>query len=149
MTRDTPADRILQLEELEILVVVDNETDTLSSIDEGVPQIPEVVHLAGRLPANRMHNGYECKTVFDQLCCACHGLSVLITDAAARSVAACSLMSVPIPTCGSTMRGGSRSTSRQSNMSSCRTGISITAAAFRESLLRLPRRARRRTWRDR
>ena len=70
---------VVRLEELEILVVVDNETDTLSSIDEGVPQIPEVVHLAARLPANRMHNGYECKTVFDQLCCACHGLSVLIT----------------------------------------------------------------------
>ena len=70
---------VVRLEELEILVVVDNETDTLSSIDEGVPQIPEVVHLAARLPTNRMHNGYECKTVFDQLCCACHGLSVLIT----------------------------------------------------------------------
>ena len=70
---------VVRLDELEILVVVDNETDTLSSIDEGVPQIPEVVHLAARLPANRMHNGYECKTVFDQLCCAGYGLSVLIT----------------------------------------------------------------------
>ena len=33
---------IVALDELEILVVVDNETDTLSSVDKGVPQIPEV-----------------------------------------------------------------------------------------------------------
>ena len=31
---------VVRLEELEILVVVDNETDPLSIIDEGVPQIP-------------------------------------------------------------------------------------------------------------
>ncbi len=67
------------LDELTILVVVDNETDTLSSVDEGLPQIPEVVHLAARLPASRRHEGHDCKTVFDQLCCACHGLSVLLT----------------------------------------------------------------------
>jgi metallo-beta-lactamase superfamily protein len=70
---------IVALDELEILVVVDNETDTLSSVDEGVPQIPEVVHLAARLPPSRKYDGHECKTVFDQLCCACHGRSVLIT----------------------------------------------------------------------
>jgi 7,8-dihydropterin-6-yl-methyl-4-(beta-D-ribofuranosyl)aminobenzene 5'-phosphate synthase len=70
---------VVRLDELEILVVVDNETDTLSSVDEGVPQIPEVVHLAARLPAARNHEGHDCKVVFDQLCCACHGFSVLIT----------------------------------------------------------------------
>jgi 7,8-dihydropterin-6-yl-methyl-4-(beta-D-ribofuranosyl)aminobenzene 5'-phosphate synthase len=70
---------VVQLEELKILVIVDNETDTLSSVDNGVPQIPEVVHLAARTPASRKYEGHECKTVFDQLCCACHGLSVLIT----------------------------------------------------------------------
>jgi len=70
---------VLPLDELEILVVVDNETDTLSSVDEGVPQIPEVVHLAARTPASRKYEGHDCKTVFDQLCCACHGLSVLMT----------------------------------------------------------------------
>lgn len=70
---------IVPLDELEILVVVDNETDTLSSVDAGVPQIPEIMHLAARTPASRHHEGHECKTVFDQLCCACHGLSVLIT----------------------------------------------------------------------
>src|SRR5499427_3068621 len=70
---------IVALDELEILVVVDNETDTLSSVDPGVPQVPEVVHLASRTPASRKYEGHECKVVFDQLCCACHGLSVLIT----------------------------------------------------------------------
>ncbi|MGR9090389.1 MAG: MBL fold metallo-hydrolase, partial [Gammaproteobacteria bacterium] len=70
---------IKQLDELELLVVMDNETDTLSSVDEGLPQIPEVAQLAARLPASRHYEGHECKTVFDQLCCGCHGLSVLVT----------------------------------------------------------------------
>jgi 7,8-dihydropterin-6-yl-methyl-4-(beta-D-ribofuranosyl)aminobenzene 5'-phosphate synthase len=69
----------LELDALDVLVVVDNETDTLSSVDAGVPQVPEVVHLAARTPASRVHDGHECKTVFDQLCCACHGYSVLVT----------------------------------------------------------------------
>jgi len=79
MTRDSLPDGVLHLDELEILVVVDNETDTLSSVDEGVPQIPEVAHLAARTPPSRKYEGHECKTVFDRLCCACHGLSVLLT----------------------------------------------------------------------
>ena len=70
---------VAQLGELEILVVVDNETDTLSSVDEAVPQIPEIINLAARTPPTRHHEGHDCKTVFDQLCCGCHGLSVLIT----------------------------------------------------------------------
>jgi 7,8-dihydropterin-6-yl-methyl-4-(beta-D-ribofuranosyl)aminobenzene 5'-phosphate synthase len=79
MAQDTLPDGMTQLDELEILVIVDNETDTLSSVDEGVPQIPEVAHLAARTPSSRTYQGHECKAVFDQLCCACHGLSVLIT----------------------------------------------------------------------
>ena len=67
------------LDELEILVLVDNETDTLSSVDDGVSQVPEVAHLVARTPASGRYQGHECKIVFDQLCCACHGLSVLIT----------------------------------------------------------------------
>jgi 7,8-dihydropterin-6-yl-methyl-4-(beta-D-ribofuranosyl)aminobenzene 5'-phosphate synthase len=79
MTQGSLPAGVMQLDELEILVVVDNETDTLSSVDDGVPQIPEVVHLAARTPPSREYEGHECKTVLDQLCCACHGLSVLIT----------------------------------------------------------------------
>jgi 7,8-dihydropterin-6-yl-methyl-4-(beta-D-ribofuranosyl)aminobenzene 5'-phosphate synthase len=79
MTADQTPDGVLTLDALEMLVVVDDETDTLSSVDEGVPQIPEVAHLAARTPSSRKHDGHDCKTVFDQLCCACHGLSVLLT----------------------------------------------------------------------
>jgi 7,8-dihydropterin-6-yl-methyl-4-(beta-D-ribofuranosyl)aminobenzene 5'-phosphate synthase len=72
-------DGVVQLDELEILVIVDNETDTLSSVDDNVPQIPEVVQYAARTPPSRKFEGHDCKVVFDQLCCACHGLSVLVT----------------------------------------------------------------------
>jgi 7,8-dihydropterin-6-yl-methyl-4-(beta-D-ribofuranosyl)aminobenzene 5'-phosphate synthase len=67
------------LDELRLLVVVDNETDTLSSIADGVPQLPELAHLLGRVPATGEHDGHPLKVVFDRLCCAGHGLSVLAT----------------------------------------------------------------------
>ena len=74
-----PAAALPALDALDLLVVVDNETDTLSSVDDGVPQIPEVMHLLARSAPDRVHDGHECKVVFDQLCCACHGYSVLAT----------------------------------------------------------------------
>jgi 7,8-dihydropterin-6-yl-methyl-4-(beta-D-ribofuranosyl)aminobenzene 5'-phosphate synthase len=70
---------VVALDELTVVVVVDNETDTLSSVDEGVPQVPEMVHRAARMPPLRRHEGHDCKQVFDDLCLACHGLSVLLT----------------------------------------------------------------------
>jgi len=70
---------VTELDELRLLVVVDNETDTLSSVDEGVPQIPEAMHLAGRTPSTREIDGEPCLVLFDQLCCAGHGFSVLVT----------------------------------------------------------------------
>jgi 7,8-dihydropterin-6-yl-methyl-4-(beta-D-ribofuranosyl)aminobenzene 5'-phosphate synthase len=70
---------IAPLDELRLTVVVDNETDTLSSIDPGVPQVPEAVGLLARLPAAREFAGHPGKVVFDRLCCACHGFSVLAT----------------------------------------------------------------------
>jgi 7,8-dihydropterin-6-yl-methyl-4-(beta-D-ribofuranosyl)aminobenzene 5'-phosphate synthase len=79
MAENSLPDGVVELDELTILVVVDNETDTLSSIDEGVPQVPEVAHLLAATPAGRVHEGHDCKTVFDQLCCACHGFSALAT----------------------------------------------------------------------
>ncbi len=78
MVQESFPEDIAPLDALEIIVVVDNESDTLSSVDDGVPQIPEVVHLAARTQTDRHYAGHECKTVFDQLCCGCHGLSVLI-----------------------------------------------------------------------
>jgi len=69
----------VELDELRLLIVVDNETDTLSSIDEGVPQIPEAVGLIGRVPSIREFDGHPCKPIFEHLCCACHGFSALVT----------------------------------------------------------------------
>lgn len=79
MAQHSLPDQVVELDELEMLVVVDNETDTLSSVDDGVPQIPEIVQHAARTPPSRQFEGHDCKVVFDQLCCACHGLSVLVT----------------------------------------------------------------------
>lgn len=67
------------LDRLELLVVVDNETDTLSSVDPGVSQLPEVASLMARVPPSGEHEGHPTVCVFDHLCVACHGLSVLVT----------------------------------------------------------------------
>ena len=67
------------LDKLTVTVVVDNETDNLSSIDTGIPQLPEVLSLLGRIPPTRRLDGHDCIAVFDHLCVACHGLSVLLT----------------------------------------------------------------------
>lgn len=66
------------LDELILTVVVDNETDTLSSIDTGVPQLPEVGSHLGRVEPT-VHDGKTCYQVFDHLCVACHGYSVVAT----------------------------------------------------------------------
>ncbi len=68
-----------QLDSLELLVVMDNETDTLSSVDPDVAQIPEIASLIDRVPPSGEHQGHPTVCVFDQLCVACHGLSVLVT----------------------------------------------------------------------
>lgn len=62
-----------------LTVVVDNQTDTLSSVAPGIPQIPEVVGVLGRVAPTGDHEGHPCITAFDHLCVACHGLSVLLT----------------------------------------------------------------------
>jgi 7,8-dihydropterin-6-yl-methyl-4-(beta-D-ribofuranosyl)aminobenzene 5'-phosphate synthase len=67
------------LDELRVQVVVDNETDTLSSIADGVPQAPEAAHHLARVAASRVHEGHPCKVVFDRLCCAGHGFSAIVT----------------------------------------------------------------------
>lgn len=66
------------LDELLITVVVDNATDTLSSIPAGIPQVPEMVHLLGG-PVVGTHDGHDMTAVFERLCVACHGFSVLAT----------------------------------------------------------------------
>jgi 7,8-dihydropterin-6-yl-methyl-4-(beta-D-ribofuranosyl)aminobenzene 5'-phosphate synthase len=73
-----PAFDLPALDSLELVVVVDNETDTLSSVDDGVPQVPEIASLLGRLPPSREHDGHPGVSVFDHLCVACHGFSALV-----------------------------------------------------------------------
>ena len=67
------------LDELLVTVVVDNETDNLSSTDPGIPRLPEVASLLGRIPPARRYDGHDAIPVFGHLCVACHGLSVLLT----------------------------------------------------------------------
>jgi 7,8-dihydropterin-6-yl-methyl-4-(beta-D-ribofuranosyl)aminobenzene 5'-phosphate synthase len=73
-----PPDTAPELDELAITIVVDNATDTLSSIGPGVPQIPEIANLLGGTPSGQ-HGGRDCVTTFDHLCVACHGFSALAT----------------------------------------------------------------------
>ena len=63
------------LDELTITIVVDNATDTLSSIAPGIPQLPEIAYLLGGVPPSGQHDGHNCVVAFDQLCVACHGFS--------------------------------------------------------------------------
>ena len=76
---DMPALEITELDSLTLLVVVDNESDILSSVDTGIPKLSEVTHLLERTPVALTHGPCEGHVVFDHLCLACHGLSVLVT----------------------------------------------------------------------
>ena len=66
------------LDELILTVIVDNETDILSSVDDGVAQVPELASLFARVPPTRHHDGHDCFDVFDLMCVACHGFSALV-----------------------------------------------------------------------
>ncbi|HKP62879.1 MAG TPA: MBL fold metallo-hydrolase [Polyangiales bacterium] len=66
------------LDELRILIVVDNETDTLSSVDDGVPQRPELLGHIARGP-RRSVGEHVCCEPLGSLCVACHGFSALVT----------------------------------------------------------------------
>ncbi len=67
------------LDALDLLVVVDNETDTLSSVDPGVPQLPELGRLIARMPHSASRDGHDCVEPWGHVCLACHGFSVLAT----------------------------------------------------------------------
>jgi 7,8-dihydropterin-6-yl-methyl-4-(beta-D-ribofuranosyl)aminobenzene 5'-phosphate synthase len=71
-------DHVVELDELLVTVVVDNTTDTLSSIPAGIPQLPEIAHLLAG-PSLGTHDGHPMVAVFDRLCAACHGFSALVT----------------------------------------------------------------------
>jgi 7,8-dihydropterin-6-yl-methyl-4-(beta-D-ribofuranosyl)aminobenzene 5'-phosphate synthase len=68
-----------ELDQLSITIVVDNATDTLSSVGPGIPQLPEMVSILGRVPPSGQYEGHDCVVAFDHLCVACHGFSALAT----------------------------------------------------------------------
>ena len=74
-----PGAAATQLDELTITIVVDNATDTLSSITPGNPQLPEIAYLLGSIPSSGQFDGHDCVVAFDHLCVACHGFSALAT----------------------------------------------------------------------
>jgi 7,8-dihydropterin-6-yl-methyl-4-(beta-D-ribofuranosyl)aminobenzene 5'-phosphate synthase len=50
---------IVALDALDLLVVVDNESDTLSSVDKGLPQLPELGRLVARVPRRAPIDGHQ------------------------------------------------------------------------------------------
>jgi hypothetical protein len=74
-----PAPEITELDPLTLLVVVDNEGGILSSVDPAIPKLSEVTHLLERTPVAMTRAPCERHVVFDHLCLACHGPSVLVT----------------------------------------------------------------------
>ena len=70
---------IAALDALDLLVVVDNESDTLSSVDKRVPQLPELGRLVARVPHLAPKDGHDCVEPWGHLCLACHGFSALVT----------------------------------------------------------------------
>ncbi len=75
-----------ELDALTITIVVDNATDTLSSIGPGVPQLPEMAYLLGSEPMGQ-YDGHDCVVTLDHLCVACHGFSALAEARAGDEVA--------------------------------------------------------------
>jgi 7,8-dihydropterin-6-yl-methyl-4-(beta-D-ribofuranosyl)aminobenzene 5'-phosphate synthase len=69
----------MELDRAVITVVVDNETDTLSSPDPGTPKLPEIAGLLGRDDLAHHRAGHDGTVAFGHLCVACHGFSALIT----------------------------------------------------------------------
>ena len=68
-----------ELDELIITIVVDNATDTLSTIGPGIPQLPELAHVLTSVAPIGQHDGHDCVVSLDHLCVACHGFSALAT----------------------------------------------------------------------
>ena len=95
-----------ELDELTITIVVDNTTDTLSSIAPGVPQLPEIAYLLGRIPRTGQHDGHDCVVVFDHLCVACHGFSRSPQHNKATVPQQCCSTSAPTAMSGSQTQSG-------------------------------------------
>src|SRR5215475_3900264 len=122
---------IAALDELDLLVVVDNESDTLSSVDKGVPQLPERGRLVARVPHLAPKDGHDCVEPWGHLCLACHGFSALVTGRRGSEERLVLFESDPPPRSGWRTRVGSASGSRPSKPCASRTGTRTTAAGSR------------------
>src|SRR3974377_2240770 len=81
-------EEIVALDALDLLVVVDNESDTLSSVDKGVPQLPELGRLVVRVPHLAPKDGHDSVEPWGHLCLACPGFSALVAWRGGRRCAA-------------------------------------------------------------
>src|SRR5262245_39617120 len=122
---------IAALDALDLLVVVDNESDTLSSVDKGVPQLPELGRLVARVPHLAPKDGHDRVEPWGYLGLACHGFSALVTGRRGPKSARSSSTSDPRPRSGWRTRVGSASGSRPSKPCASRTGTRTTAGGFR------------------
>src|SRR5262252_8378553 len=122
---------IVALDALDLLVVVDNESDTLSSVDKGVPQLPELGRLVARVPHCAPIDGHDCVEPWGNACLASHGFSGWSRGGAAPKSARSSSTSDPPPRSGWRTRVGSASGSRPLKPCASRTGTRTTAAGSR------------------
>src|SRR5262249_54997862 len=76
---------IAALDALDLLVVVDNESDTLSSVDKGVPQLPELGRLVARVPHRAPIDGHDCVEPWGHLCRRAGALYRLACQGGARA----------------------------------------------------------------
>ena len=105
-----------QADQLTITIVVDNATDTLSSIDPGIPQLPEIAYLLGGVPAT----GDTMVTAVSScsITSAAHATGSPRSPPHDRATGRqpCCSTSAPTATSGSPMRNGWASTSQAIDM---------------------------------
>ena len=130
-----------ELDELTITIVVDNATDTLSSIAPGMPQLPEMAYLLGSIPPSGQHDGHDCVVGFDHMCVACHGFSALATARQGDRTATVLFDVGPYADVWLANAERLTSTSPASRCCSSRTGTGTTRVASRPSSLPSPQRA--------
>ena len=122
---------IAALDALDLLVVVDNESDTLSSVDKGVPQLPELGRLVARVPHLAPKDGMTASSPGGICASPATASRRWSRGGAAPNSARSSSTSDPPPRSGWRTRVGSASGSRPSKPCASRTGTRTTAAGSR------------------
>ena len=122
---------IAALDALDLLVVVDNESDTLSSVDKGVPQLPELGRLSRVFPIVRPSTAMIASSHGGICASPATASRRWSRGGAAPKSARSSSTSDPPPRSGWRTRVGSASGSRPSKPCASRTGTRTTAAGSR------------------